>query len=106
MCFFFFSSRRRHTRWPRDWSSDVCSSDLGPNDFRLNIESTIAPSALHALASPNLDEFLRDWEWQRPPTIHLAIEGSDHHPENWRGDGNVALDRTRFRGVWMNGGNT
>src|SRR5439155_12517314 len=26
---FFFSSRRRHTRWPRDWSSDVCTSDLG-----------------------------------------------------------------------------
>src|SRR5437660_4490779 len=25
---FCFSSRRRHTRWPRDWSSDVCSSDL------------------------------------------------------------------------------
>src|SRR5690625_6793583 len=25
---FFLSSRRRHTRWPRDWSSDVCSSDL------------------------------------------------------------------------------
>src|SRR5436309_9674944 len=29
--FFFFSSRRRHTRFSRDWSSDVCSSDL----FRL-----------------------------------------------------------------------
>src|SRR5205809_2655898 len=27
--FFFFSSRRRHTRCSRDWSSDVCSSDLG-----------------------------------------------------------------------------
>src|SRR3989440_7165029 len=27
--FFFFSSRRRHTRSDRDWSSDVCSSDLG-----------------------------------------------------------------------------
>src|SRR5947209_1775365 len=27
-CFFFFSSRRRHTRYWRDWSSDVCSSDL------------------------------------------------------------------------------
>src|SRR5438067_9893029 len=26
--FFFFSSRRRHTRSKRDWSSDVCSSDL------------------------------------------------------------------------------
>src|SRR5699024_11632018 len=29
-CFFFFSSRRRHTRSKRDWSSDVCSSDLTP----------------------------------------------------------------------------
>src|SRR3712207_4408863 len=28
MCLFFFSSRRRHTRYWRDWSSDVCSSDL------------------------------------------------------------------------------
>src|SRR6266487_1624773 len=29
---FFFSSRRRHTRWTGDWSSDVCSSDLhGPD---------------------------------------------------------------------------
>src|SRR3712207_8995243 len=28
--FFFFSSRRRHTRYWRDWSSDVCSSDLNP----------------------------------------------------------------------------
>src|SRR6266481_4635488 len=26
--YFFFSSRRRHTRWNCDWSSDVCSSDL------------------------------------------------------------------------------
>src|SRR3712207_8161008 len=30
--FFFFSSRRRHTRYWRDWSSDVCSSDL-PRSF-------------------------------------------------------------------------
>src|SRR5258707_11469430 len=29
-CIFFFSSRRRHTRYWRDWSSDVCSSDLIP----------------------------------------------------------------------------
>src|SRR5207249_9200381 len=31
--FFFFSSRRRHTRSKRDWSSDVCSSDLGDRIF-------------------------------------------------------------------------
>src|SRR5256885_9986014 len=30
VCFFFFSSRRRHTRLQGDWSSDVCSSDLAP----------------------------------------------------------------------------
>src|SRR2546430_12351693 len=29
LIFFFFSSRRRHTRFDCDWSSDVCSSDLG-----------------------------------------------------------------------------
>src|SRR5438445_4176140 len=33
--FFFFSSRRRHTRYWRDWSSDVCSSDL---DYPVSIE--------------------------------------------------------------------
>src|SRR2546422_7612088 len=31
--FFFFSSRRRHTRCSRDWSSDVCSSDLMTEGF-------------------------------------------------------------------------
>src|SRR5207249_7842856 len=32
--FFFFSSRRRHTRSKRDWSSDVCSSDLSASPRR------------------------------------------------------------------------
>src|SRR5947209_16369716 len=40
---FFFSSRRRHTRYWRDWSSDVCSSDLG-----IGVEEIKA-----ALASPD-----------------------------------------------------
>src|SRR6266550_5200381 len=34
MIIFFFSSRRRHTRCSRDWSSDVCSSDLAPAQTR------------------------------------------------------------------------
>src|SRR5699024_11356685 len=34
--FFFFSSRRRHTRSKRDWSSDVCSSDLLLTNGRLS----------------------------------------------------------------------
>src|SRR5207245_6760013 len=36
-CMFFFSSRRRHTRCYRDWSSDVCSSDLRRNDAALDV---------------------------------------------------------------------
>src|SRR6266498_3356890 len=40
-CLFFFSSRRRHTRCGRDWSSDVCSSDL-PWQFQ-NRTGKIAP---------------------------------------------------------------
>src|SRR3712207_7617740 len=35
---FFFSSRRRHTRYWRDWSSDVCSSDLA--EVYLGLEAT------------------------------------------------------------------
>src|SRR5256886_9937598 len=44
MCVFFFSSRRRHTRFDCDWSSDVCSSDLfgGPGNGTdgLNIDGS------------------------------------------------------------------
>src|SRR5438445_12927100 len=42
--FFFFSSRRRHTRYWRDWSSDVCSSDLmlGGNHHRVDPHRPIA----------------------------------------------------------------
>src|SRR5699024_3005597 len=47
-CFvsFFFSSRRRHTRSKRDWSSDVCSSDLGrPQERQLRRTPRDAPRA-------------------------------------------------------------
>src|SRR5687768_18124335 len=40
-CFcFFFSSRRRHTRCSRDWSSDVCSSDLTPTTVQKTFNLT------------------------------------------------------------------
>src|SRR5437870_8922139 len=44
--FFFFSSRRRHTRWPRDWSSDVCSSDLERRDLVRQQERQLVPPGL------------------------------------------------------------
>src|SRR6266481_5951799 len=39
---FFFSSRRRHTRWNCDWSSDVCSSDLTRQDQTCRYEALCA----------------------------------------------------------------
>src|SRR6516164_8192167 len=47
--YFFFSSRRRHTRWNCDWSSDVCSS-IG----RLRCPKTAAAQATHR-ATPHVD---------------------------------------------------
>src|SRR5216683_5228097 len=52
--FFFFSSRRRHTRSDRDWSSDVCSSDL---DSR--VESRPCASPITTSAIVNMDENLK-----------------------------------------------
>src|SRR5206468_4391573 len=43
--FFFFSSRRRHTRSDRDWSSDVCSSDLPVFRSRPRLREGVAPTA-------------------------------------------------------------
>src|SRR5207245_2900411 len=42
-CFFFFSSRRRHTRCYRDWSSDVCSSDLSVNRVLIGLALVLSP---------------------------------------------------------------
>src|SRR6266496_6239787 len=44
--FFFFSSRRRHTRSLRDWSSDVCSSDLELRFDTLTIKPMSDPNNL------------------------------------------------------------
>src|SRR5690606_19051086 len=41
---FFFSSRRRHTRFSRDWSSDVCSSDLVNSQFGSESSTTLKPA--------------------------------------------------------------
>src|SRR5699024_11782226 len=45
--FFFFSSRRRHTRSKRDWSSDVCSSDLALVDGDQPVLGVVSAPALN-----------------------------------------------------------
>src|SRR6266511_4540575 len=62
--FFCFSSRRRHTRFSRDWSSDVCSSDLGPYGHRLLAIDAQRSHALH-------DEVGRGCEGIKPGWVRV-----------------------------------
>src|SRR5215203_5137806 len=54
--FFFFSSRRRHTRYWRDWSSDVCSSDLPPTSLRIAGEKVEQLARVHAKVRTSSEE--------------------------------------------------
>ncbi len=73
-----------------------------PGDFRLNVESSVNPAAFRPLAPPGVQKFLGEWEWLRTPAIRMALRGPERNPGKWSGEGTVALQRTRFRGVWMN----
>src|SRR5206468_7833645 len=66
--FFFFSSRRRHTRSDRDWSSDVCSSDLG---VRGEGEADVLVSQ-RCREPRRLEPLLGD-----EPAIHLVHRGGE-----------------------------
>src|SRR5437762_5614237 len=54
MFVFFFSSRRRHTRYIGDWSSDVCSSDLPTNTVHIGISERYDLSIAHAGGPQNM----------------------------------------------------
>src|SRR5690348_17495481 len=51
---FFFSSRRRHTRWTGDWSSDVCSSDLTNRAASLNCRDRLQQDATLLLSASDM----------------------------------------------------
>src|SRR5216683_3721616 len=53
--FFFFSSRRRHTRSDRDWSSDVCSSDLLSFERYMGATSSVTLGLFYKKLSNTLD---------------------------------------------------
>src|SRR3712207_7582921 len=67
--FFFFSSRRRHTRYWRDWSSDVCSSDLAA------VRNLGAPKyAFFSMLAGALCNVFFDWIFIFP--MQLGIQGA------------------------------
>src|SRR6266481_2947319 len=84
-CFFFFSSRRRHTRWNCDWSSDVCSSDLIASDAVHDAQS-IAPTerkiTMEVFDGPGTPEVLGDEARLRQVLGNLVDNAMQHTPEN------------------------
>src|SRR5690606_39924142 len=58
--FFLFSSRRRHTRFSRDWSSDVCSSDLKKTATKRARKSAVKKSTAKSSANSAATTSLRD----------------------------------------------
>ncbi|HEV3409646.1 MAG TPA: hypothetical protein VG095_05095, partial [Chthoniobacterales bacterium] len=74
-----------------------------PGDFRLNVESSMNPAAVRVLATGGLRNFLNEWEWPKAPAVRVSLRGtSSRDAKTWTGEGEIALSRTRFRGVWMN----
>src|SRR5204863_6242831 len=76
--FFFFSSRRRHTRSLRDWSSDVCSSDLPfvgetANESLLLLQAFVSVVTVTILTMAALVAERRDAE-ARLRTAHATLE--------------------------------
>src|SRR5439155_11422929 len=80
---FFFSSRRRHTSWPRDWSSDVCSSDL-------ICENTLPGNTFFALNQPCAKGSLKGRKRKaldasrgtKPQYIQHIVGSQKAHPPN------------------------
>src|SRR3989449_1159902 len=76
--FFFFSSRRRHTRCSRDWSSDVCSSDLERVPTARLQEFPDQPAAFQALAQGQVDAYTNDG-------IQLyGLRAKAPRPDDWK----------------------
>src|ERR1035437_8384183 len=81
--FFFFSSRRRHTRYWRDWSSDVCSSDLHLFlcEARLLLRSGDGEPILpHRLQLPLVDEPIGVYRHATSRFVHHGIDFSKGSP--------------------------
>src|SRR6266481_1862863 len=95
--FLFFSSRRRHTRWNCDWSSDVCSSDLfdaaaaheaglvtfAPDDLDWEEEVRLAIEERAAMSPDALTGLEANLRFPGPETLETKIFGRLSAWQNW-----------------------
>src|SRR5690606_20104207 len=104
---FFLSSRRRHTRFSRDWSSDVCSSDLKPDPIPDRLMDALLQSLYLAPSGNNLPsrefivvkdrEMLRSlapttpyMKWLEQAAVGIVIIGRPDISKYWLQDASIA----------------
>src|SRR5690606_40951645 len=87
---FSFASRRRHTRFSRDWSSDVCSSDLGKDTVQKNKDGSDSDKLLNDRPPLRLKAVVRFADGRQYPLTVIAAQ-IGRAPRRQRGQ--VARDR-------------
>src|SRR5216684_7450436 len=92
--FFFFSSRRRHTRCSRDWSSDVCSSDLIDRRVRLRMARQ---AVLERPDPPNLWAVIDEAVLSRPAGNRAVMQGQLKHLAEMAMRSNVTIQIIPFQ---------
>src|SRR2546429_2885738 len=97
-CCFFFSSRRRHTRCSRDWSSDVCSSDLNlieaasggrltPSYFRIGGLMMDLPPGFERRVQQFLNDFPKSLD-----EFHTLLSGNRIFQKRTQGIGYISAE--------------
>src|SRR6266536_5113207 len=91
--FFFFSSRRRHTRSTRDWSSDVCSSDLIEILHKLAAKSEVLLEAYRPGALDKLGLGSADVKAINPRIVYTSVSGfGQSGPDRRRAGVNLIIE--------------
>src|SRR5258707_6250614 len=104
---FFFSSRRRHTRYWRDWSSDVCSSDPDLVSFSDGQPSEFCASGLEVLKTRLTNLFERFTAELSVIVIEIRLQGDVAYDYGWHDltltpkDGGESIRRRyRYVDIW------
>src|SRR5699024_11390828 len=96
---FFFSSRRRHTRSKRDWSSDVCSSDLFDGS---SIEGFVRIEESDMYLYPDLDTWMIfPWESEHGKVARLICD--IYNPDGTPFSGDPRSEERRVGKEWRCG---
>src|SRR5204862_6541023 len=73
-----------------------------PNDFLIDLASTIDANALRSLGPADPREFVNDWDWPDASNVQLSIRRPSAAAATWKGDGTLQLQRGRFRTIGFN----